>query len=180
MGLLIALPLLALAVLLLAHHRSTSRSTDSASGEVASDNSATTDFATGPSQFTEQTGGKRVSWLGGLFGSHDDAPTDNAPPQVANDASDPQASTRVQTFSCAGALSASRATICTHWELATADYNLSLLYNNVLAHSPRTAELRRDHSVFLKALDRLNGNPKRILALYHDWQTRLAVAVSRT
>jgi hypothetical protein len=182
MGLLIALPLLGLAVLLLAHHRSasTSTSTDSASSEVVSTNSATSDFATGSSQSTEQASGKRVSWLGGLFGGHDDAPVDNAPPQVADDAPDPQAGTRVQTFSCAGALSASRATICTHWELATADYNLSLLYNNMLAHSPRGAELRRDHSAFLKALDRLNDNPERILALYRDWQTRFAAAVSRT
>jgi hypothetical protein len=167
MGALIAVPLLIVVVLVLTHHQSKTEAYV-ASGDSSSASSA-----------PPATSGSGFAWVSGLFAGKDAQPVDNAPPEPAIGAPDPQASTRVQTFSCGGALSASRASICTHWELATADYNLSLLYNSALAHSAHAPELRRDHASFLKALDQLDGNPERILALYQAWQARLAAALPR-
>ena len=159
-GLLVALPVLAMAIAFLTHRQPT----------IAG-------FSAGAPESAARTGGKGSNWLGKLFAGHAEAPVDDTPAPAA-DTPDPQASSRVQMFSCSGALSASRAAICTHWDLATADYNVSLLYNTALAHSARPAGLRRDHAMFVKALDRLNGDPERILAEYRDWQARLATSVS--
>jgi hypothetical protein len=166
MGALIAVPVLIVVALVLTHHQK-------ADTYVASSDSSA------PSSTPSATSGSSFAWIGSLFAGKDAPPVDTSPIQPAIGPADPQASTRVQTFSCGGALSASRASICTHWELATADYNLSLLYNSALAHSPRAPELRRDHASFLKALDQLNGNPERILALYQAWQARLAAALPK-
>lgn len=113
---------------------------------------------------------------GGLFGGGRDDAHEMPAAATAPDAGlpDPRAASRVQTFSCAGNLSASRALICTNWDLATTDYNLALTYNAVLARSHRPEALRRAHDAFLQGLDTVGNDANKLRDYYRAWQEELA------
>ena len=89
---------------------------------------------------------------------------------------DLRAATRVQSFSCTGELPASRALMCTRWDLATADYNLALSYKSALAHARNPRALRRARAAWLKELDRLDGDAKKVLLHIEAFQHRIAAA----
>lgn len=123
-------------------------------------------------------GGKQDKWLAGLFASPATGPDLPAAP-VDQRALNARAPSRVQNFSCAGALSASRAAICSNWSLAISDYNLTLLYRNMLARSANAEALRRAHSLWLAKLDTLAGDAAAIQAHYDEWRTRLDEDMAR-
>jgi len=89
---------------------------------------------------------------------------------------DPQAATRVQSFTCEGTLPASRSLMCTRWDLATADYNLALSYKTALAHARNPRALRRARTAWLRQLDRLGGDAKQILRHIDAFQRTIAAA----
>lgn len=103
------------------------------------------------------------NWIDGLW--RPKAPEYNANvPQ--NDRSDWGAATRVETFSCEGRLSAARSVICTHWDLATADYNLALVYRHALGTARDPAALRAEQDRWLSRLDSLDATPESVMAHY--------------
>lgn len=118
-----------------------------------------------------QTQGSSSDWLSRLFVARP-----RAEAQVTaghDDQPDAAAATRVQNFACNGDLPASRAIICTHWDLATTDYNLSLVYRQALARTARPDALRRAHARWLAELDRLGADAKAIARSYDDWRAEL-------
>jgi hypothetical protein len=132
--------------------------------------------SSGPRTNAIELGGNIRHWGDGLFGSgHSDGrempvaamPTDSSLP-------DPRAASRVQTFSCSGSLSASRALICTNWDLATTDYNLALTYNTALVRSRHPDALRRAHDAFLTGLDTIGTDADKLRAYYRSWQEQLS------
>lgn len=118
------------------------------------------------------------SWFTALFASPAPAAAAfaAAPDQSVLDA---RAPTRVQNFSCSGALSASRAAICGNWSLAIGDYNLSLVYRSALARSVDARALRRDHARWLAKLDTLANDPAAIERHYDEWRARLDADAAR-
>lgn len=82
---------------------------------------------------------------------------------------DPRAGSRVQTFDCNGGLSTARQMVCTHWELATIDYNLAIAYRHALESAKNDAALRRGQRAWLNELDRL-AEPE---AVVRHYRTRL-------
>jgi len=84
-------------------------------------------------------------------------------------AADGRAATRVQNFSCDTASSIARQLVCTHWELATVDYNLSLAYRRALGAAPNPDALRREQRNWLQSLDK-QRDPGGVL---HHYQRRL-------
>jgi hypothetical protein len=78
----------------------------------------------------------------------------------------PAAAARVASFECGGRMSAGRALICSDVRLAVSDYNLSLLYDSVLATSGRRADLRRSQAAWLSQLDRLGNDKPGVSAHY--------------
>ena len=100
-------------------------------------------------------------------------PEQQAAPQAPVESADPRAGSVVQSFSCMGELTASRAWICTHWSVATMDYNLSLQYRSALTRSHNPHGLREADVSWLGEVDRLGDDPAAILKLYRQWQARL-------
>lgn len=138
---------------------------------------ATTQNASAPQSATVQTGGgSTLAWLAKLF----DAPKPDRPEVVVQQPDpvtpDPRAATRIQSFSCDGPLTPSRALMCTRWDLATADYNLSLAYKNALAHARNPRALRRARALWLKQLDALGKDAVRIQRHIESFQRTLAAA----
>ncbi|MGV3480929.1 MAG: hypothetical protein ACO1O3_13335 [Sphingobium sp.] len=78
---------------------------------------------------------------------------------------DPAAVARVTSFSCEGKLSAGRALVCSDLGLAISDYNLSLLYNSVLA-ARGGAALRRSQAEWKAELDRIGNDRQRVADHY--------------
>jgi len=78
----------------------------------------------------------------------------------------PAAAARVATFQCGERKSVGRALVCSDVGLAVSDYNLSLLYDSVLATSARRAEVRRSQIDWLGQLDRLGNDRSRVSAHY--------------
>lgn len=83
------------------------------------------------------------------------------------------ASKRVETFSCAGELSAARRAVCTNWDLATIDYNLALVYRHALAKAPDRAAMRAEQSKWLEQLDTLDARPEVVIDHYRAQLERL-------
>lgn len=77
----------------------------------------------------------------------------------------PAAVARVTSFSCEGRLSAGRALVCSDLGLAISDYNLSLLYNSVLA-ARGGAALRRSQAEWKAELDRIGNDRQRVADHY--------------
>lgn len=102
-----------------------------------------------------------------------ESPADAGAPQPDGETPDPRAATRVQSFSCEGGLSSSQVAICTHWSLATADYNLSLQYRSALRHSRNPQALRRAHAAWLARLDQLGGDIPSLRKAFDDWGAEL-------
>lgn len=78
----------------------------------------------------------------------------------------PAAVARVSTFACSGRLSGGRALVCSDVGLAISDYNLSLLYDSVMATSGHRASVRRSQQEWLTQLDRLGTDKPRVSAHY--------------
>jgi len=78
----------------------------------------------------------------------------------------PAAVARVSTFACDGRLSGGRALVCSDVGLAISDYNLSLLYDSVMATSGHRASIRRSQQEWLTQLDRLGNDKPRVSAHY--------------
>ena len=120
-------------------------------------------------------GSEAREWASSI-GLGGEAPTDAAPSLPAISLPDPQAALRVASFSCSGDVSGSRAQICTHMDLAVTDYNLSLLYTSLLAHSPNRATLQRAHAAWLRELDALGDDHEKIQQHYKLGRDRLITA----
>jgi hypothetical protein len=88
------------------------------------------------------------------------APAGPAPPVNA------AAAARVTTFACTGKLSAGRALVCSDPGLAISDYNLSLLFDAVLATRINRAALRRSQDEWKAGLDRIGNDRQRVQAHY--------------
>jgi hypothetical protein len=118
-----------------------------------------------------------VSWLAKLFDVPKPPQAETAAPDMPDSGvPDPRAATRVQSFSCDGSLSASRSLVCTRWDLATADYNLSLSYKTALMHARNPRALRRARAAWLQQLDALRGDAKQILRHIEAFQRTIAAA----
>lgn len=118
------------------------------------------------------TGGGK-SWFDRLWKSDKPVVLDSGAIPMNVDTPDPRAATRVQSFSCDGRMSASRALICTRWPLAIADYNISLLYKDALGRSANPAALARARRAWLARLDKQGVDADAILALYEQWRKEL-------
>jgi hypothetical protein len=99
---------------------------------------------------------------------------DVASTEAAVEAADSRAARLVQSFPCEGSLPASRVAICTHWSLATSDYNLSLQYKSALRRSKKPQALRQAHSAWLARLDDLKGDLSRLRKAFDDWRDELS------
>ncbi|MDO7844006.1 lysozyme inhibitor LprI family protein [Sphingomonas immobilis] len=101
--------------------------------------------------------------------------TEDSAPDALPAGPDPQAATRVQTFSCDGRTSPARALICTDWTLATVDYNLSLAYSQALAHSRSPKAIRKAQAVWEAKIDTLRADSKAVLEAYRQRYAELDV-----
>ena len=138
---------------------------------------AATANASEPLHATAQTDdGSSFAWLATLFEAPKPAaveiPVDIPDPGRP----DPRAGTRVQSFSCDGALTASRSLMCTRWDLATADYNLALSYKNALVHARNPRALRRARALWLQQLDALGSDAVRIQKHIEAFQRTITTA----
>lgn len=121
-------------------------------------------FEAATAQRAPELGGSAAGrWIASMFTSPKPKPDMALPPAPDPALPDFRAATRVQSFRCDTALSPSRALVCTHWDLATADYNLGLSYQSALARSRDPRSLRRAHLLWLRQLDRLGGDVDKIL-----------------
>lgn len=113
------------------------------------------------------------NWIDGLW--QPKAP-DSSPsvPQVAG--ADWGAATRVETFSCEGRLSAARSVICTHWDLATVDYNLALVYRHALSSARDPGALRAEQGRWLARLDSIDATPETVMEHYRARLDQLQAA----
>jgi hypothetical protein len=119
-----------------------------------------------------------IGSAGASAGSDGQAATDQSPAATggsgsdqpgAREIADPRAASRVASFSCEGKLSESRYWICTHWSLATRDYNLSLEYKSAVNRSRNPQPLRIARAAWLARLDGLDGNGPAIDKAFDDW-----------
>lgn len=150
-------------------------SNTSASAEASV--TATTSNASEPVSASAQTGDRSAfAWLGALFSAPRPTVVETAVDVPDPSIPDPRAGTRVQSFSCDGALNASRSLMCTRWDLATADYNLALSYKNALAHARNPRALRKARAVWLRQLDFLGGNAERIQKHIEAFQRTITAA----
>lgn len=101
------------------------------------------------------------------------AAPDSVSPAFDPTAPDPRAAMRVRSFACEGALSPGRALICSRMDLATADYNLNLVYAATLERSRDPRAIRRARAQWLAALDRLEADPRRILDHFEAFRRSL-------
>ena len=90
---------------------------------------------------------------------------DMALPPIELGPPDPRAAGRVQNFSCDTARSPARKLVCTHWALATIDYNLALAYRQALESAGDPRGLRREQRAWLDLLDRHNA-PQAVVRHY--------------
>lgn len=90
------------------------------------------------------------------------------------EAADPRAAQLVQSFSCSGKLAASRSWICSHWSLATQDYNLSLQYRSALIRSSNPRALEKARAAWLGKLNALGANTPAIMKSYRQWSETLS------
>ncbi len=129
-----------------------------------------------PREAVSQAGSGVAAWMSTLISAPKQHGEEAAPVDRSRDSGlpDPRAATLVMTFPCTGAVSPSRSRICTDWSLATADYNLSLLYRSTLARSKNPEALRRDNATWLAKLDRLTGDTEALLKFYSDWRDDIA------
>lgn len=88
-------------------------------------------------------------------------------------APDPAAGRRVQSFRCDDPASPARRLVCTHWELATIDYNLALSYRQALTDAANPRALRREQRAWLGTLDKLR-KPGEVVRHYEDRLKRLS------
>ncbi|MBY0518825.1 MAG: hypothetical protein K2P79_00170 [Sphingomonas sp.] len=114
---------------------------------------------------TQMTRTNVNNWLDGLWRPR---VPDAGVNQHQGNGSDWSAATRVETFSCSGRLSAARSVICSHWELATADYNLALVYRHALGKVRDPATLRAQQDRWLSRLDSLDATPESVMAHYRE------------
>ncbi len=128
-----------------------------------------------PATHRIETGGDS-GWLGWLWKTERPVVIDSAPAAIRDDTPDPRAASRVQSFPCDEKASIGRALICTHWTLAITDYNVTLLYKDVLSHSADPHALTRARRAWLAKLDKKGVDKASILALYEAWRTELAKA----
>lgn len=118
-----------------------------------------------PKIAAQAVNGPGGSWLGGLWRAK--APVAEQSDDVpAGESVDWTAATRVLSFSCDGTLSPARSAICSHWDLATVDYNLALVYRHALGTAHNRAALRADQDRWLAELDRLDAKPDAVLDHY--------------
>ncbi|WP_404366474.1 hypothetical protein AB5I39_10930 [Sphingomonas sp. MMS24-J45] len=156
---------------------------DSADGntlavEDATDAPGTTPTPRNPLHAAVQTGDRSAfAWLAELFDAPKAAPQEVVATEMLNPGTpDPRAASRVQSFPCEGALTPSRSLMCTRWDLATADYNLSLQYKNALVHSRNPRALRKARAVWLQQLDALGGDAVRIQKHIDSFQRTIATS----
>ena len=115
------------------------------------------------------TSTKSKSWsagFSGLWNAGKAEPQPALPSQPTGP--DPRAAARVQSFSCAGPVSPSRMLICTNWDLATADYNLSIAYQAAVKDSRTPEVLRRSQALWLAKVDKLGANTDELLEAYQQ------------
>lgn len=113
------------------------------------------------------------NWIDGLW--RPKAPDFNPNVPQGNGA-DWGAASRVETFSCDGRLSAARSVICTHWELATADYNLALVYRHALSTARDPSALRAQQDRWLARLDSVDATPESVMEHYRARLDQLQAA----
>lgn len=93
---------------------------------------------------------------------------------IGQEIPDKRAASRVQSFSCDGDTTIGRMLICTHWSLATTDYNMALLYNDALSRAPDPRSLARARRKWLARLDKQGVDAASIMALYEEWRAELS------
>lgn len=118
------------------------------------------------------------SWLERTFGKAQpvSAPAPQAADPMQSERPDPRAGQRVQSFDCSATTTISRQLVCTRWDLATADYNLTIAYRAALEASPRPAELRKAYREWLRELDRLGDDADAVRAHYEKLSALLTRA----
>ena len=115
------------------------------------------------------------SWLSSLFSGSDKGKGGDMPSSVPRiTVPDPRAATRVSTFSCSGTLSSARSLVCTNWDLAITDYNLSLLFTSAIAESGNPNALRASQAAWRRELDKLGRDPALIQKHYNDRSAELS------
>lgn len=137
----------------------------SATNETRWTPSGTSDGAPAP-------GGGSGNWLGWLFSVPKAAPQPAQAP-VDDAVLNARAPSRVQNFSCGGRLSPAQLAVCSNWSLAVTDYNLAILYRNILAGSADPQALRRDYAAWLARMGKLTGDAAAIERQYAEWRERL-------
>lgn len=119
--------------------------------------------------------GANGGWLGKIVPQRAaDADPDSTPAGV--DTPDWTAATRVVNFDCSRQLSAARAQVCSHWDLATVDYNLGLVYREALARARNAASLRAAQNAWLAKLDKMAGDRDALIAHYRARLEQLQAA----
>lgn len=91
-----------------------------------------------------------AAWIGRITAR---APSQETPSAPSTDRPDWSASSRVQSFSCDGKLSDARAMICSNWDLARTDYNLSIIYRRAMMRARDPEALHRDQESWLAKID---------------------------
>jgi hypothetical protein len=121
---------------------------------------------------------KKNGWserFAALFAPPKHEQAEDPAPDALPEGPDPQAATRVQTFSCDGKTSPARALICTDWTLATVDYNLSLAYTQALSHSRQPKAIRKAQAAWQARIDTLGPDSKAVLEAYQQRYAELDV-----
>lgn len=116
------------------------------------------------------------NWFARIFGAKPKEVARGPADPMFSSAPDPRAGQRVQSFDCNSVGNVARQLVCTRWDLATADYNLTLAYRSALEKSDRPAALRRAYAEWLRELDRLGDNREAILAHYAKLRAELTGA----
>lgn len=118
-------------------------------------------------------GGSMGGWLDKIMPRRA-GETDAATASV--DIPDWTAASRVASFNCSGSLSAARSLVCSHWDLATVDYNMALVYRAALARADNAAALRAAQNAWLAKLDSLSGDRDALIAHYRARLEQLQTA----
>ncbi len=122
-----------------------------------------------------QSNSSGKSWFSSIFSSSSGNQNDDLGSGVPKiTLPDPRAASRVSTFSCAGSLSAARSLVCTNWDLAITDYNLSLLYTSALGQSRNPSSMRAAQAVWRRKLDQLGRDPALIQNHYNERSAELS------
>lgn len=121
-----------------------------------------------------------VGWLDWLFKAKQSVVIASDAGLPTDDAPDPRAASRVQSFSCEGRSSRGRALICTHWSLAITDYNVALLYQEALSRSANPRALARARRAWIARIDKHGTDTDTIQSLYEEWRAQLSKITDRT